>query len=91
MRKPLHAVAEQRLLGPFDYFAFGAPMINKTPKNVVGYFMIFVVFSFLIMGIILDFKVKFLLNMAGTLIEENFVKVLAIFYCGTSTIICGHH
>ena len=32
----------------------GSLMVNKTPNNVVGYFMIFVVFSFLIMGIILD-------------------------------------
>ena len=30
------------------------PMVNKTPNNVVCYFMILVVFSFWIMGIILD-------------------------------------
>ena len=51
------AVAEQRLLGPLGLLSFWSPMVNKTPNNVVGYFMIFFVFSFLIMGIILDFKV----------------------------------
>ena len=42
----------------------GPPVVNecqdpdtKTPTNVVGYFMIFVGFSFQIMGIISDFKV----------------------------------
>ena len=58
-------------------------MVNKTPNNSVGYFMIFVFcFSFLIMGIILDFKVIImgilLVKLAlsyniFTMVEENFV------------------